>query len=210
MDKRMGTEIDGAVLGDQWKGYRLKITGGNDKQGFPMKQGILINGRVRILMKKGSSTYRSRRAGERKRKSARGCYTGPDLAIIALNIVQKGESEIPGITDGEKPRRLGPKRAATIRKVFALRKKDDVRKYVVRREIKKNDKTFYKSPKIQRLVTDKRVRRKQLLKKYKLERYRLSKESKSKYEKLLSNYLKEKKAKAVESKKAAEEAPKKK
>ncbi len=210
MDKRMGTEVDGAVLGDQWKGYRFKITGGNDKQGFPMKQGILINGRVRILMKKGSSTYRCRRVGERKRKSARGCYTGPDLAVICLNIVQKGEQEVPGITDGEKPRRLGPKRASTIRKVFALRKKDDVRKYVVRREIKKNDKTFYKSPKIQRLVTDKRVRRKKLMKKYKLERYRLSKENKSKYEKLLSNYLKEKKAKAEAAKKAQDEAPKKK
>jgi small subunit ribosomal protein S6e len=59
-----------------------------------------------------------------------------------------------GVTDGDRPRRLGPKRANYIRKVFALRNNkkegrvDDVRKYVVRREIKKGDKTFYKSPKI--------------------------------------------------------------
>lgn len=73
---------------------------------------------------------------------------GPDLAVIALRIEKKGDAEIQGITDGEKPRRKGPKRANYIRKVFALRKKDDVRKYVVTREIKKKDKTFYKSPKI--------------------------------------------------------------
>jgi hypothetical protein len=51
-DKRMGQEIDGEVLGDEYKGYLFKITGGNDKQGFTMKQGVLVNGRVRILMKK--------------------------------------------------------------------------------------------------------------------------------------------------------------
>ena len=31
---------------DKFQGYVLRITGGNDKQGFPMKQGILTNGRV--------------------------------------------------------------------------------------------------------------------------------------------------------------------
>ena len=51
-EKRMGQEIDGEVLGEQFKGYIFKITGGNDRQGFPMKQGVLVNGRVRLLMKK--------------------------------------------------------------------------------------------------------------------------------------------------------------
>lgn len=100
------------------------------------------------MLKKKTSTYRPRRTGERKRKSVRGCICGPDLAVIQMRIVKKGDNELEGLTDGERPRRLGPKRANYIRKVFALRKKDDVRKYVVRREIKKGDKTFYKSPKI--------------------------------------------------------------
>ena len=54
-DRRMGSDIDGEVLGEEFKGYTLRITGGNDKQGFTMKQGILVNGRVRILMKKSKS-----------------------------------------------------------------------------------------------------------------------------------------------------------
>ena len=53
--------------------------------------------------------------------------------------MKKGDAEIDGVTTDNKPRRLGPKRASYIRKVFALRKKDDVRKYVVRREVKKGD-----------------------------------------------------------------------
>ena len=38
-------------LGDDWKGYVLKIAGGNDKQGFPENQGVLINTLVRLLLK---------------------------------------------------------------------------------------------------------------------------------------------------------------
>ena len=47
----MGSDVDGKVLGPEFEGYILRITGGNDKQGFSMKQGILVNGRVRILLK---------------------------------------------------------------------------------------------------------------------------------------------------------------
>jgi small subunit ribosomal protein S6e len=36
----MSTEIDGSTLGDEFKGYIFRISGGNDKQGFPMKQGV--------------------------------------------------------------------------------------------------------------------------------------------------------------------------
>jgi ribosomal protein S6E (S10) len=50
-DRRMGSDVDGEILGQEFKGYTLRITGGNDKQGFTMKQGILVNGRVRILMR---------------------------------------------------------------------------------------------------------------------------------------------------------------
>ena len=47
----MGSDVNADVLGEEFKGYILRITGGNDKQGFTMKQGILVNGRVKILMK---------------------------------------------------------------------------------------------------------------------------------------------------------------
>merc|ERR1719296_43505 len=66
----------------------MRITGGNNKQGFPMRQGILTNTRVRLLMHKGHKGYRQRRAGERKRKSIRGCIVGQDIAVLNLAIVK--------------------------------------------------------------------------------------------------------------------------
>merc|ERR1719168_487673 len=157
-DKRMATEVPGDSLGDEFKGYVFRISGGNDKQGFPMKQGILCNHRVRLLFKKGMSCFRERRKGCRKRKSVRGCIVGPDLAILCLVVIKKGAEEIEGLTDDMKPRRLGPKRASNIRKLFNLEKKDNVCQFVVRRETGKGKKT--KAPKIQRLVTSRTLQRK--------------------------------------------------
>jgi small subunit ribosomal protein S6e len=166
-DQRMSSEINGDDMKDpQFAGYVFRITGGNDAQGFPMKQGVLLSRRVRLLLKKGQSCYRSRRAGERKRKSVRGCIVGPDLAIINLVVVKVGPTPIPGLTEEglSNPIRLGPKRASKIRKLFALDKSDDVRKYVVERKTtfktkgskpdeEGPEKTVVKRPKIQRLVT---------------------------------------------------------
>ena len=47
-DRRMGAQIEADQLGDEFKGYVFKITGGNDKQGFPMRQGVLHKGTLAI------------------------------------------------------------------------------------------------------------------------------------------------------------------
>lgn len=46
-EKRMGQVVEADILGDEWKGYMLRIAGGNDKQGFPMKQGVLTHGKLK-------------------------------------------------------------------------------------------------------------------------------------------------------------------
>jgi small subunit ribosomal protein S6e len=136
LDKKIAQEVPGDSLGDEWKGYIFRITGGNDKQGFPMKQGVLLPYRVRLLLSDGQSCYRTRRTGERRRKSVRSCIVASDIAVLSLVIVKQGDAEIPSLTDTVLPKRLGPKRATKIRKFFNLSKEDDVRKYVVRREVK--------------------------------------------------------------------------
>merc|ERR1712045_856391 len=159
-EKRMGAEVPADTLGDEWKGYIFRIAGGNDKQGFPMKQGVLLNHRTRLLFRKGMSCFRERRKGCRKRKSVRGCIVGPDLATLSLVVLKKGAEEIEGLTDDMKPRRLGPKRASNIRKMFNLEKKDNVCQFVVRRDTGKKK----KAPKIQRLVTPSLLQRKRFFK----------------------------------------------
>ena len=101
-----------------------------------MKQGVLVPYRVRLLLYDGHSCYRIRRTGERKRKSVRGCIVGPDIAVLSVIIVKQGDNDVPGLTDNPLPKRLGPKRAMKVRRFFNLSKEDDVRKYVVRREVK--------------------------------------------------------------------------
>lgn len=204
VDKRMGQEVPGDSVGDEYKGYIFKITGGNDKQGFPMKQGVMHPTRVRLLLSKGHSCYRPRRTGERKRKSVRGCIVGMDLAVLSLVIVKQGEGDIPGLTDVNHPNRLGPKRATKIRRFFGLTKDDDVRKFVVRREVqpKNAEKPKYtKAPKIQRLVTPQRLQHKRHRAALKRRRAEASKDAAAEYTKLLASRVAEEKSKRDEVKK---------
>ncbi|XP_060056272.1 small ribosomal subunit protein eS6-like [Erinaceus europaeus] len=93
-EKRMATEVAADALGGEWKDYVVRISGGDDKQGFPMKQGVLTHGRVRLLLSKGHSCYRPRRTGERKRKSVQGCILDASLSILNLFIVKKSGKKI--------------------------------------------------------------------------------------------------------------------
>ncbi|KAH8349978.1 hypothetical protein KR084_010708 [Drosophila pseudotakahashii] len=195
-EKRMGATVPADQLGDEWQGYVLRIAGGNDKQGFPMKQGIFSQQRVRLLLKSGQSCYRARRDGERKRKSVRGCIVNANISVLALVIVHKGEQDIPGLTDTFKPRRLGPKRASKIRKLYNLSKEDDVRRYVVRRPLPERDgkKATTKAPKIQRLITPVVLQRKRKMLAERKKRSTASKMAAAEYAKLLTLRKKESKA----------------
>merc|ERR1712025_1341965 len=160
-DKRISQEIAGHILGAEFEGYRFRISGGNDKQGFPMLQGVLTDDRVRLLLVKGSKCYRQRRTGERKRKSVRGCIVNQDLSVLNLVVIKRGAGDVPGLTDANKDLRLGPKRANKIRKLWGMDKDDDVRKGVVRRKVTtKGGKEYSKAPKIQRLITPVQLQRK--------------------------------------------------
>merc|ERR1712183_509786 len=203
-EKRMGQEVEADTLGDEFKGYVLKISGGNDKQGFPMKQGVLTNTRVRLLLSAGHSCYRPRRTGERKRKSVRGCIVDANLSVLACSIVKKGENEIPGLTDKTIPRRLGPKRANKIRKLFNLSKDDDVRQYVVRRPLpeKEGKKAKSKAPKIQRLVTPVVLQRKRARFALKKARVAKKRDDHAEYMKLIAQRIKEAKERKAERKRS--------
>merc|ERR1712066_554116 len=188
-DKRISHEISAEPFGDEFKGYVLRITGGEDKQGFSMKQGVLHHGRVRLLLFKGVSGYRPGRNGERKRKSVRGCIVNHDMSVVSTIIVKKGDADIPGLTDALVDRRLGPKRANKIRKLFNLDKEDDVRKYVIRRTLKpteKHAKSKSKAPKIQRLITPVRLQRKRAQKAAARSRTENGQEAEAAYRKVMA------------------------
>merc|ERR1712193_185959 len=119
--------------------------------------------RVRLLLREGSGGYNMKKEGDRKRRSVRGCIVSREIAVVNLIIARRGKEPIPDVTNKVIPKGLGPKRANNIRKLFNLEKSDDVRMYVVRREIpskKEGGKPKTKAPKIQRLITPDRLQRK--------------------------------------------------
>jgi len=203
-DKRISEEVAADPLEDEFKGYVFKITGGFDKQGFAMKQGVLVNHRVRLLMNGKTGHYHPKRDGCRKRKSIRGCITAADISTVNLIIVKRGPADLPKLTDkdSDRPSTRGPKRANHIRKVWGLSKKDDVRPYVVKRKIPGKDgkKDKYKSPKIQRLITPALRRRTARAVSLKKRRHEKSQREATEYAALLTG-LREKKRSALLSKK---------
>merc|ERR1711935_315107 len=146
VDRRMGCEFEGETLGDEFKGYVFKVTGGTGNDGFPMKQGILVKGRVRLILEPESHGFVCRKKGAHRRKAVRGCIIGTDMSCISLLILKKGEAELEGLTDENRPRRLGPKRANKIRKMFTLPKHSD--------NLNKKRKTFQRLTSITGMLPD--------------------------------------------------------
>ncbi|USS40501.1 30S ribosomal protein S6e [Thermococcus aggregans] len=65
---------------------KLKITGGTDKDGFPMRPDVHGPRRVRILLSRGPG-FRPQEKGERRKKTVRGNTISPEIAQINVKIV---------------------------------------------------------------------------------------------------------------------------
>jgi small subunit ribosomal protein S6e len=155
-------------------------------------------------LNKNHSCYKAGRTGERKRKSVRGCIVNHDLSILNLAIVKKGEAEIEGLTDKQIPRRLGPKRANNIRKLFALEKSDPVTQYVIRRVIEKEGKKSKSvAPKVQRLITPVTLQRKRRRMADKRARAESAQKAEAEYRKLLAQRAKDAKEKKKERRRSS-------
>ncbi len=84
--RKLGEVMDGAAV--KLAGYKLKITGGSDKDGFPMRPNI--HGGVRIgAILSGGVGFHPSRPGERKRKTLRGNVITDAIVQINMKIVEK-------------------------------------------------------------------------------------------------------------------------
>ncbi|PBK66214.1 ribosomal protein S6e, partial [Armillaria solidipes] len=71
----------------------VRSTGGDSKQGFPMKQSVLLYC-VWLLLSNGKSCYRTCRTDERKRMSLRECIVGLNIAVLSLVIMKQGKASV--------------------------------------------------------------------------------------------------------------------
>ena len=104
--KRIREEIDGSVLG--YKGYKIRITGGTDRDGFPMRPDVSGPRRVRILLsggvgfhprekpasKKKKRRQRRRKKGLRRRVMVRGNIISDVIAQINAVLVPIKKEEV--------------------------------------------------------------------------------------------------------------------
>ena len=106
--KKIGQEFNGEAIG--LDGYKLKITGGSDLSGFPMRRDIEGTGKRRVLLKVGSLGFRKRRyhsipegegakkklketrKGERRRKAIRGNTISDSIRQINCVVTKTGKA----------------------------------------------------------------------------------------------------------------------
>jgi small subunit ribosomal protein S6e len=74
-------------------GYKLVITGGSDKDGFPMRKELPGPRRRQVLITE-SVGYHPPDKGVRKRKTVRGSAVSPDIVQINMKITVHGSKSI--------------------------------------------------------------------------------------------------------------------
>ena len=98
--KKIGDEVDGLFV--RLPGYKVKITGGADKEGFPMRGDLPGIARRKVLVAEGFA-YHPDRAGKRRRKSMRGNTVTLDIIQVNLAVTKHGAKPIPDmLAEGEK------------------------------------------------------------------------------------------------------------
>lgn len=101
--KKIGDKISGDFLG--LSGYELEITGGSDKDGFPMKKDLEGVMRRRIITTRGIG-LQDKTEGLRRRRMLRGNTIGADVAQVNCRVVKEGAEpleQLLGKKDEAKP-----------------------------------------------------------------------------------------------------------
>jgi small subunit ribosomal protein S6e len=97
--KKIGDEVDGIFV--SLPGYKLKITGGTDKNGFTMRKDFPGMGRRRLLLS-DSLGFNSKRSGLRRKKSIRGNTINQDIVQVNMKVIKFSSKPINQLLKVEK------------------------------------------------------------------------------------------------------------
>jgi len=95
---KIGDEIDASIVG--LNGYKLQITGGSDKNGFPLKKDVEGQRRIRSLLS-GGIGFKPKMDGQRRRKTVRGNTISDDIVQINTIVTEKGKKSIDELLGAE-------------------------------------------------------------------------------------------------------------
>jgi small subunit ribosomal protein S6e len=96
--KKINDEVDGIFV--SLPGYKLKITGGTDKDGFPMRYDVPGSTRRRLLLSRGLG-FKPTELGKRKKKSIRGNTINQEIVQVNMKVLKPGAKPIEEIIKGE-------------------------------------------------------------------------------------------------------------
>ncbi|MEM0216347.1 MAG: 30S ribosomal protein S6e [Candidatus Bathyarchaeia archaeon] len=88
--RKIGDIIDCTVLG--LPGWKAQITGGSDKDGFPMRPDVHGGVRRDVILSEGPG-FNPKKEGERRRKKVRGNTITEDIVQINMKVVEKPEGK---------------------------------------------------------------------------------------------------------------------
>ncbi|MBI4399272.1 30S ribosomal protein S6e [Candidatus Micrarchaeota archaeon] len=88
---KIGDLVEGAIVGAN--AYKLQITGGSDKEGFPMRRDVSGPRRIRALLSSGTGIQTSRK-GERRIKSVRGNTISENIMQLNTKVTEYGEKSL--------------------------------------------------------------------------------------------------------------------
>jgi len=91
LGKKIGDKIEGDVLG--MPGYSIQVTGGSDREGFPMRPDLPGTKRRKVLLSKGVG-YHPSAEGKKKRMSIHGRDITSDVGQINVKVVESGSKSI--------------------------------------------------------------------------------------------------------------------
>ena len=98
--KNIGEIVDGIFVG--LPGYKLKITGGSDDTGVPMRGDMPGNKRRKLLMADGQS-FHEKYPGQRKRVAVRGATISSSIVQINMAVAEYGPKSIEECLSSEAP-----------------------------------------------------------------------------------------------------------
>lgn len=96
--KEIGDEFEGDEIG--LDGYTLEITGGSDKQGFPMRKTIDGSQRSKRLIENGPGINSSEK-GRKERKSVRGKRVSEEIQQLNVKVTEQGSETVEELLNQE-------------------------------------------------------------------------------------------------------------